>query len=152
MKRTARNIALPDPNFDNMHHALGRPFHDEIHGETYRNYFAAGPDSETAERMAASPHWTDGNIGGSCVFFHVTEQGKAALSEYIAENVETPNRYTVTHKYGGGENIVTAKSHSAAKYAAYLYTDSDMTFKDFLKIVKSVRLYSRGNKIKMGEK
>lgn len=141
------NVRIEDRHFQEIHHALGCPWPDEVRGETYRDHFCAGNDTETAARMRASPHWTNGAKSFGSWFFYVTDEGRKALAEYMAGNVETPARYTITYHHHEGEDVVAARSRSAAKYAAYMQADVDWPFAEFLAGVKSVRLHSKGNHI-----
>lgn len=135
-------VKITDPHFRELHHALGCPWPDEIMGDTYRNYFATDAGSTTAARFRASPHWTNGTEEFGMDYFHVTEEGKRALKEHMRGNVEIPARYCITFRHHEGSSIVTAKSRSAAKYAAYLDADIDWPFMEYAAEIKSVRLHS----------
>lgn len=73
-----------DDDFDNMHHAFGRPAtptHD-----CYRNYFCIGAKSDLARRFEASGWWDFGrhiNDGRDSIY-HVNGAGKEALAEWLA--------------------------------------------------------------------
>lgn len=136
------NVRIEDKHFHELHHALGCPWPDEITMGTYRNYFATDASSTTADRFRASSHWTNGAEKNGMVYFHVTEEGKRALAEYMLRYVEVPARYCVTFRHHEGSIIVAAKSRSAAKYAAYLDADIDWPFIEYATEVKSVRLHS----------
>ena len=135
------NVIIRDKHFQEMHHALGCPWPDQVMGETYRNYFATDFAGDI-DRMAASPHWTNGREKFGMTYFSVTEDGKRALVEHMRTSVEFPARYAITYRGWDGCQIVTAKSRSAAKYAAYLDADSCDGFFDFARRIKSVRLHS----------
>lgn len=139
------NVRIEDPHFHEIHHALGCPWPEEVMGETYRNHFSIGEESETAARMKASPHWTDGREVFGSMVFHVTAAGRAALAAHMRANVETPARYEITFRDYDGSTIVSARSRSAAKYAAYIDADLDWSFMEYAALIKSVRLHSRGN-------
>ncbi|MEQ3670360.1 hypothetical protein [Pseudophaeobacter sp.] len=141
------NTRIDDPHFHQIHHALGCPWPDEIMGETYRNYFCIGDDSETAARMRASPHWSDGRKAHGSTYFSVTDAGRAALKIYILENLHVPARYAVTYKGQDLDiyppSLLPAKSHSAAKYAAYRNSECEWPFVEFMAEIASVKIHSR---------
>ena len=93
--------------------------------------------------MSASPHWSSPAEKFGSVFFHVTGLGRFALRDYLIKNVDVPARYAVTYKHHEGESIVSARSRSGAKYAAYLAADIEWPFIEFASEIKSVRLHSR---------
>lgn len=136
------NTRIEDRHFQEMHHALGCPWPDEIMGETYRNYFCTGEDTETADRMRASPHWTNGRIAHGSTYFHVTDDGKAALREYIMANIYVPARFMLTFKHHEGSTVVAAKSRSAARYAAYRESEVDWPFMEYAAEIKSIWRHS----------
>lgn len=141
--RSKCNVRVEDPHFHELHHALGCPWPDEIMGETFRNHFAlCDGDRDNASRFRASPHWSNGTEQHGMIYFHVTDEGKRALAEYMRGNVEVPARYCVTFRHHEGSIIVPAKSRSAAKYAAYLDADIDWPFIEYAAEIKSVRLHS----------
>ena len=137
------NCIIRDRHFQELHHALGCPWPDEIMGETYRNYFAVDATSKEADRFRSSPHWTNGTekFGMDC--FHVTKEGRRALIEHMRDHIDIPCRYRVTFKHHDGDAIVAAKSRSSAKYAAYIDADIDLPFIEYAAKIKSVQLYSR---------
>ena len=139
------NTRIDDKHFQEIHHALGCPWPDEIMGETYRNYFSVGECSEISARMRASPHWTDGRETFGSMTFHVTDEGRAALRDYILNNLHVPARYAVTYK-GHGDyppSLLPAKSHSAARYAAYLSSECEWPLMEFVAEIASVKIHSR---------
>lgn len=136
------NVRIKDKHFQEMHHALGRPWPDEIMGETYRNYFATDVDSSTADRMRASSHWEGGREKFGMVYFFVSDEGRRALVEYMRANVDIQARYRITFRHHEGSVIVAAKSHSAARYAAYLDGDTGWPFIEYASEIKSVKLHS----------
>lgn len=103
-------------------------------GETCRNYFSVGGCSETATRMKASPHWS-----GGCS----ETATRKALYDHMMQTLHVPARFAVTFHDYEGEMIVSAKSHSAAKYKAYLQCETDEPFGDFAKGIKSVKIHRR---------
>lgn len=114
-------------------------------GETRRDHYAIQDGSEIARRMRASPHWTEGREFLGSLIFQVTEEGRAALYDYILENAEVPARYAVTYRDFEGTSIIPAKSRSAARYAAYVRSDVDWPFLEFLAGIKSVRIHSKAS-------
>lgn len=72
-----------DADFDDMHHALGRP--KRADRDTYRNYYCCEAGSETALRFEALGWWdfvrtiNDGNDA----IYTVNGAGKAALAEWL---------------------------------------------------------------------
>ena len=139
------DVRIEDPHFHDLHHALGRPWPDEVMDENRANRFAVDEGSQDVERLRASPHWTDGYEMWGMMHFHVTHEGRKALSEYMRESVETLPRYLLTFRDHDGTVIVPAKSRSAARYAAYADCDIDWTFMEYAAEIKSIRLYDRGN-------
>ena len=139
------NVRIDDKHFQEMHHALGCPWPDEIMGETYRNYFACDLESETSGRMRESSHWSGGSTKFESTCFHVTDAGKSALREYMRQNISTPALYSITYKHHEGENIVSAKSRSAARYAAYLNADIEWPFIEYAAEIKSVKIHTRAH-------
>ena len=77
--------------------------------------------------------------------FSCFDEGRAALLAYIRANVEIPARYAITYRHHEGVQIVSARSRSAAKYAAYLEADLEWTFMEYAAEIKSVRLHSRAS-------
>ncbi|MBO9398770.1 hypothetical protein J7400_19020 [Shimia sp. R9_2] len=137
------NTHIKDRHFQEIHHALGCPWPEEVMGETYRNYFAVGECSDIAKRMKASPHWSDGCFRFGNLSFSVTTAGRKALYEYMTASLYVPARFAITfHRYEG-EMVVSAKSRSAAKYRAYLNSDTDTPFGEFVSEIKSVKIRSR---------
>lgn len=133
------NTRIKDRHFQEIHHALGCPWPDEVMGETYRNYFSIGDDTETAQRMKASPHWSSGREVLGSMSFHVTEEGRNALYEHMQTTLYVPARFEITFHEYEGEMIVSAKSRSAAKYQAYLECESEDNFGEFISYIKSVK-------------
>ncbi|MFS4580385.1 hypothetical protein [Phaeobacter sp. C3_T13_0] len=139
------NTRIDDRHFQEIHHSLGCPWPDEIMGETYRNYFCTGDDTEIAESMRASPHWTGGKKAHGSTYFSVTDEGRSALRDYILKNFHVPARYAVTYK-GQGDyppSLLPAKSHSAARYAAYLHSECEWPLVEFMAEIASVKIHSR---------
>lgn len=143
--RNKYNVRIDDKHFQEIHHALGCPWPDEIMGETFRNYFACDGEGSTSDRMRASEHWSNGSGKFGMTYFHVTDAGKSALREYMHQNISTPALYSITYKHHEGESIVHAKSRSAARYAAYLSADIDWPFIEYAAEIKSVKIHTRAH-------
>ena len=139
------NVRIDDKHFQEMHHALGCPWPVEIMGETFRNHFACDGDGSTSDRMRSSAHWSNGSGKFGMIYFHVTDAGKSALREYMIKNISTPALYSITYKNHEGESIVSAKSRSAAKYAAYLDADIEWPFIEYAAEIKSVKIHTRAH-------
>lgn len=131
------NRSLSDPAMDRIDHALGRPA--DPMAATYRNYYAVDKVSAKAEAMRMSPHWAAGRaIPGDLQCFVVTPSGRAALTAHLRE-IGDPHRSFVVSFDGSDPMIIAARSHGAARYAAFLRSDLDLTFGDFVRRT-SVRL------------
>jgi hypothetical protein len=126
---------LADKTFDHIDHALGRPL--DPMAESYRNFYAT--DGALADEMAASPLWREGKHG-SMRFFAVTDEGRAALAQYLRDVGDLHRAFTVT--VDGNSRTVIAINHSKARNSAFLDLRDvwpDLTFKDFCRST-SVRL------------
>jgi len=108
-------------DFDDMHHALGRP--DGRHVQPYRNRYCTDTDGSTARRFEALGLWR--RIGlinaGAMAMFEVNERGRELLMAWLDEK----NRSAGVRAWavgGGGvtERIVMARTRSAARYDVYL--------------------------------
>jgi len=139
------NVIIRDKHFQEMHHALGCPWPDEVMGETYRNYFACDPESSTADRMRASTHWSGGSTKFESSCFHVSDVGRKALKRFMDEHVDTPARFAITYRHHDGTTIVPARTRSAARYAAYQNADIDWPFMEFAAEIKSIKKHSAAN-------
>jgi hypothetical protein len=112
---------------DCVDHALGRPFY-AFGG--YRNHYATCcPDQK--ESMRICRWWEEGATRGDMTFFHVTNEGRAALARELADHETYGRLYEVRRVNEWGGEHVMATSASAAKYAAYLKADLDWTFMEF---------------------
>ncbi len=135
-KHLTVNRTLSDKAMDHIDHALGRPL-DPL-GETYRNHFAIHDDSDQAAEFRASPYWSCTRDFCGMVYFHVTQEGRRALSAHLKEIGDPHKSFIVKFEYCGeadSATVVAAKA-SEAKYRRWLeVTDlSDlMTFKEFCK-------------------
>ncbi|MCR5876964.1 hypothetical protein [Phenylobacterium sp. J367] len=79
-------IEITDADFDDLHHALGRPDLSTLReGECYRNFYATERGSEWAKRAEASGLWD--LITGSearMVTYRVNADGKSALEDWLS--------------------------------------------------------------------
>lgn len=79
-------IEITDADFDDVHHALGRPDLLTLQeGENYRNHYCVEIDSDTARRFDLIGFWTlarrinDGRDG----VYVVNADGKSALADWL---------------------------------------------------------------------
>lgn len=124
------NRYLTDKALDHIDHALGRPMWPLK--ESYRNYFATGKDGELARRFDASPHWGLSGVQGDMAYYHVTDEGRAALAAHLAAVGSEWRPYCVS--YRGFERVVPAKSPSQARYRYFAdlrEVAPDLAFVDF---------------------
>ena len=139
------NRYLKNQEMDHIDHALGRPVDPLNKSHSYRDHFALCDLDEIAE-FRKSPYWDEGKSGHGTTFFHVSDEGRAALAAHL-KDIGDPNRlYAVTYAPDWSEkpeaNLIAAKSRGAAKYAHWIDLSDclcDLTFKDYCKDV-SVRL------------
>lgn len=132
------NRYLKDKSMDHIDHALGRPV--DPMGETYRNHFATGVDSQEAKAFGASENWElDGLVRGMA-YFSVTDAGRKALADHLTQIGDKHRLYDVT--YEGQTQAVVALSAAKAKYSLWLDISDcfcDLTFAKFARTA-SVRL------------
>ena len=79
-----------DEDYDDMHHALGRPV--LASSATYRNYYCIGKGSDTAKRFESLGFWdfiTTINAGRDAIY-SVNGAGRAALGKWLAAKADTP--------------------------------------------------------------
>lgn len=125
-----------DPDYDHMHHALGRPA--GRHVEPYRNYFACDPDGPDAKRFEVlGSYWRKGRaISGGLVSYHVTPHGVEQVMAWLDLRNRAAGK-RAWRVYGGGftDRVVIAKSAHAAKYDVWLDVGDVLPgdFGDFLK-------------------
>lgn len=124
------NRCLKDKAMDYIDHALGRPLDPMV--ETYRNYFAAAAEGPQAAQFRASPHWDQGVTRGDMVWFHASDEGRAALRDHLREIGDKHRLYTVS--WNGWNMPQIATSHGKARYAKWLdISDSyEISFKGFV--------------------
>lgn len=83
-------MSLTEPtadDYDDMHHALGRP--QSSKGDTYRNYYCCGAGGEIAQRFEALGCWDFGRLinSGRDAVYHVNGVGKQKLAEWMDARV-----------------------------------------------------------------
>lgn len=78
-------IEITNDDFDDLHHALGRPDLDTLLvGECYRNYYATEAGSEWAVRAEQTGFWDlITRVGASMVTYRVNADGKSALADWL---------------------------------------------------------------------
>lgn len=109
-----------DDDFDDMHHALGRP--EGPHAPPRRNYYVVGVNSDTAQRFALLGFWrlvgkmNEGRDG----VFKVTDEGIALTMHWVAESQRKAGlrRYEVSGR-DLTARVVVARSRAAAKFAVW---------------------------------
>lgn len=122
-------------HLDRVDHALGRPFRPF---DTYRDHFATSDPKQIAE-FRASPWWREGKTWDDMTFFHVSDAGRQALADELANAEKYGRLFAVTSDRYEGCSLVMAKSHSQAKYHAYIEADLDWPFMEYCKEIR-VRL------------
>jgi hypothetical protein len=81
--------------------------------------------------MRASDWWDEGPTQSGMTWFYVSDAGRNALRKEL-ENTDRYGRlYEISRGCVNGVAYVTAKSRSAAKYAAYIEADVDWPFMEF---------------------
>lgn len=131
------NRVLKDKFMNRIDHALGRPVNPLA--ATYREYFAAGKDSQIAADMAASPHWEAGAVKGDLHWFYVSRAGREALHAHLRAIGDQHRVYAVI--WDGIEMQCVATSSSKARYKKWIeLSDSyDISFREFCRTAR-VRL------------
>ena len=79
-----RPILPTEEDYDDMHHALGRPARRT--SETYRNHYCAPINHPMVERFERLGWWDRGrecSNNGELVFYHVNGAGKEALAKWL---------------------------------------------------------------------
>ncbi len=123
-----------NPALDAVDHALGRPYRTD---KTNRDHFATSDPDEIKE-MIATGWWIDCGEKFETRYLRVSDAGRKALAFELAKP-EYGRLFSITSKRYDGETFVMAKSHSAAKYEAYVNADLDWSFMEYCKEI-SVRL------------
>lgn len=81
-----------EDDFDDMHHALGRPVAADKIECAYRNHYCVGVDTKASERFAALGWWEKrGTInGGRDAMWSVNDAGKKALAKWMEVRAKEP--------------------------------------------------------------
>lgn len=126
-----------EEDFDDMHHALGRP--DGPHVEPYRNRYICEADGPQAARFLALGLWDKAGTmnGGRDGIYQVTLEGRAQVMAWLvaSQRAKGLRPWIVTGK-GMTASTVIAKSASAAKYDVYLRVSDTYDFGGFLGFLK----------------
>lgn len=113
----AIRIAPVDDDFDNMHHALGRPANPS--GDCYRNYFCTAAEGELAQRFELLGFWDFGRRinDGRDAIYHVNGAGKQALAEWMRarDSRSKPGRAKTplggsVHESGGARSAIAKRT------------------------------------------
>ncbi|MBX3482524.1 hypothetical protein [Phenylobacterium sp.] len=119
---TRRGLTPDEADYDDMHHALGRPPGRWV--EPFRNHFccpAEGPEAERFETLGS--YWRKVGLinGGADAIYRVTPHGVRQVMAWLALRDRAAGR-RAWRVFGGGvsERVVVAKSASQAKYFVYL--------------------------------
>ena len=77
------DIELTDADYDDMHHALGRP--DDAWADTYRNYYCTGKDTPIANRFRQLGVWNELHTinDGRDSIFAVNNGGRAMMADWL---------------------------------------------------------------------
>lgn len=133
------NRSLKDESFRLIDHALGQPL--DPMGETFRNYFCCSVGGKHVADFDSSPFWEKGHEDTKSVYFHVSDEGRKALSDHL-KSIKSPHRaYRVL--CAGWDQVLVSTSHAKACYSVFLDMsegDDDLTFRKFLDLRPSVRL------------
>jgi hypothetical protein len=96
----------PD-DFDDMHHALGRPdLETLLEGENYRNFYATEAGSAWAQRAESMGMWDRvWHQRSGIVTYRLNGDGKSALADWLRlqQAAPDPGRPVPPHGSGGGE-------------------------------------------------
>lgn len=122
-----------NPDLDDVDHALGRPYRPF---DTYRSHYATSCPEQIA-KFRASPWWDRGKRIGSLTFFHVSDAGRQALADELAKVEKYGRLFEITSSRYEGRTLVMAKSHSQAKYHAYINADLDWTFFEYCQEIRA---------------
>lgn len=78
-------VEITDADFDDMHHALGRPdLATLLEGENYRNFYATEADSPWASHAEALGMWDRiTREGVDIVTYRLNGDGKSALADWL---------------------------------------------------------------------
>lgn len=123
------NRYLKDKELDQVDHALGRPVWPLR--ESYRNHYATEAGGEIAIAFDQSAHWKRGGTHGRMAFYHVTQEGRAALAEHLTF---IPSAKAFVVRYQRHESIIPAATAAKARYAYFRLIREvcpDLTFVEF---------------------
>lgn len=131
-----------DADFDDMHHALGRP--DGPHVEPYRNRYICATQGPQGDRFDALGLWRRaGTINdGSDTVYVVTDEGQRLTMVWLVARQRAAGlRPWVVHGGGITARTIVAKSRSAARFDVYreISDTYDMTFREFVALGVQVR-------------
>lgn len=76
-------IEITAADFDDMHHALGRPADPMV--PSYRNHFCIDAGNPQGAHMLATGCWTFARTinGGNDAVYCVTQDGRSALADWL---------------------------------------------------------------------
>lgn len=79
-------VEITPDDFDDMHHALGRPDLAMLReGGNYRNFYATEANSAWAQRAESLGFWDRiTHAGHSVVTYRVNSDGKSALADWLS--------------------------------------------------------------------
>lgn len=114
------SITPTEADFDDMHHALGRP--DGPHVAPYRNRYCCAADGPEAKRFMVLGLWERGRLinGGKDAFFSVTPEGVRQVMAWLVarQRAEGLRPWLVKSPYVDTRTVI-AKSRSAARFSVY---------------------------------
>ena len=110
-----------NPALDDVDHALGRPYKLS---DTNRNHYATDCPEKMAE-LKASNWWNDGAEKFGMTFFCVSDEGRKALADELADTEKYGRLYSITYPNYEGETLVFAKTRSQARYHSWVKADLD---------------------------
>jgi len=86
-------VEITPEDFDDMHHALGRPdLETLLEGENYRNYFATEAGGAWAAHAEALGVWDRITREGSgIVTYRLNADGKTALADWLSLRSAAPS-------------------------------------------------------------
>jgi hypothetical protein len=87
-------VEITPADFDDMHHALGRPDAVGARAKTYRNYYCIPVGSITAERFEALGVWSLARTinDGKDAIYCVTPDGRAALADWLERHAPSESK------------------------------------------------------------
>lgn len=127
-------LNITDADYDDMHHALGRP--DGPHVKPYRNFYCCAADGPESDRFDALGCWRRaGTINeGRDAVFKVTPEGEALLMCWLKARQRAAGiRAWVVHGGGISARTVMAKTRSAARFEVFRQIEDAYHFEDGLR-------------------